>query len=82
MAEINALTAPEATPKMQRARQPKQKEQRRDAILQAALALYLQGNGQLPKMDAVAKQVQLPKVPPIFTSAAKKRFTRPYWSNS
>lgn len=61
MAEINALTAPKIAPKMQRARQPKQKEQRRDAILQAALALYLQGNGQLPKMEAVAKQVQLAK---------------------
>ncbi|RUO66390.1 transcriptional regulator, TetR family [Pseudidiomarina planktonica] len=61
MAETNALAAADSTPKMQRARQPKQKEQRRDAILQAALSLYLQGNGQLPKMDAVAKQVQLAK---------------------
>jgi len=46
---------------LQRARQPKQKEQRRDTILAAALDLYVRGNGQLPKVETIAREVNLAK---------------------
>lgn len=46
---------------MQRARQPKQKEQRRETLLAAALELYLGGNGDLPKVEAITKKCGLAK---------------------
>lgn len=56
------MTTPtEATQPLKRARQPKQKEQRREAFLQAALELFIAANGQLPKMADVATRCQLAK---------------------
>lgn len=54
-------TAPDAAQLIKRARQPKQKEQRRDTFLQAALELFIAANGQLPKMADVAARCQLAK---------------------
>lgn len=60
-APVESVPTRAETAPMQRARQPKQKEQRRDAILAAALDLYVQGSGQLPTVATIARQVSLAK---------------------